>query len=122
MEAQATTTGLNPRVEKGYYSSLEAARKHLPLQLLADAPEELARGLPECFVLQSEKEPAFLDESNEAFMKALERRLGRNVRYEVMKEHNHVSPHLALSTGNREEYAKNVLAWIKAKARGAHTL
>ncbi|PIL33095.1 hypothetical protein GSI_04544 [Ganoderma sinense ZZ0214-1] len=107
---------LPPGVVDGYYGSLEAARKHLPLQLLADAPDELVQGLPEMFVLKSEKEPAFIDESNEVFVEALEGRLGRKVRYEVMKRHNHVSPHVALLTGEGEEWAEDVVVWIKARA------
>ena len=62
---------LPPGVVDGYYGSLENARKNLPLQLLEDAPEELVKGLPELFVLKSEKEPAFIEDSNEAFVPAL---------------------------------------------------
>ena len=106
---------LPPGVAEGYYGSEAAALSQMPLQLLADAPEELVKGLPEVFVLKSENEPGLIEESNEVFVKALEGRLGKKVRYEVMKGHNHISPHWALLTGEGEGWAEDVAVWVKAK-------
>ena len=104
---------LPPGVVEGYYGSEEAALAKMPLQLLADAPEELVKSLPEIFVLKSEREPNMIDEGNDVFVKALEGRLGKKVRYEVMKRHNHISPHWALLSGDGEEWAEDVAVWVK---------
>ena len=115
--ASAGVTVLPPGVVDGYYGSAAGALANMPLRLLADAPEELVQGLPEIFVLRSEHEPAVIEGSNEAFVRALEGRLGlgRKVRYEVMKRHNHISPHWALLTGDGEEWAEDVAVWVKAR-------
>ncbi|KAM5542084.1 hypothetical protein V8D89_004394 [Ganoderma adspersum] len=105
---------LPPGVVEGYYGSEAAALAKMPLQLLADAPEELVKGLPEIFVLKSEREPSVINEGNNVFVKALEGRLGKKVRYEVMKRHNHISPHWALLSGDGEEWAEDVAVWVKA--------
>ncbi|KAM5542080.1 hypothetical protein V8D89_004390 [Ganoderma adspersum] len=88
---------------------------NMPLTLLADADEELVRGLPGIFLLKSERDLSVIDESNDVFVKALEGRLGKKVRYEVMKRHNHISPHWALLSGDGEEWAEDVAAWVKAR-------
>ncbi|KAI1791606.1 alpha/beta-hydrolase [Ganoderma leucocontextum] len=110
-----TTPGvLPPGIVEGYYGSQEAALATMPLALLKDAPEALIAGLPELFVLKSETEPVLIDQGNDVFVKVLEGRLGKKVRYEVMQRHNHISPHWALLTGDGEEWAEDVAAWIKA--------
>ncbi|KAI1791611.1 alpha/beta-hydrolase [Ganoderma leucocontextum] len=111
-----TTPGvLPPGLLEGYYGSQDATLANMPLALLKDAPEALITGLPELFLLKSEKEPAMILEGSDEFVKVLEGRLGKKVRYEVMKRHNHISPHWALLTGDGEEWAEDVATWIKAR-------
>ena len=83
--------------------------------LLRRAPEELIRSLPEIFVLKSEHEPETIARGNDEFVQVLEERLGKKVRYEIMKRHNHISPHWALLSGDGEEWAEDVAAWLKSK-------
>lgn len=106
---------LPPGVLEGYYGSQETALAQMPLKLLEDAPEELIKGLPEIFVMKSEYDMVAIHRSNDLFVSALEGRLGRKVRYEAMKRHNHISPHWALLSGDGEEWAEDVAAWVKAK-------
>ena len=70
-------TGDLPRVLEGYYGSQAAALANMPLTLLADAPEELVRGLPEIFLLKSERDLSLIDESNDVFVERLRGDWGR---------------------------------------------
>ena len=112
----AKAGSLPPGIIDKYYGSQANAMANMPLALLTEGSEELVRGLPEVFVLKSEMEPGMVDAGNDAFVKALEGRVGRKVRYEVMKGHNHFSPHWALMSGEGEEWGEDVAAWIKATA------
>ncbi|KAI0702392.1 Alpha/Beta hydrolase protein [Cerioporus squamosus] len=75
--------------------------------------EELVAGLPEIFVLASENEPEFIKAGVDEFVKKLEARRGRAVKYEIMKGHNHISPHWALLSGEGEGWAEAVAEWVK---------
>ncbi|PIL33055.1 hypothetical protein GSI_04504 [Ganoderma sinense ZZ0214-1] len=106
---------LPPGIVDVYYGSQAQAQARMPLALLKAGSEELVRGLPEFFVLKSAMEPALVDKGNDAFVQALEGRTGRKVKYEVMRGHNHFSPHWALMSGEGEEWGEDVAAWINAK-------
>ncbi|RPD58180.1 alpha/beta hydrolase domain-containing protein [Lentinus tigrinus ALCF2SS1-7] len=105
---------LPPGLLEGYYGSEEAALANMPLTLLENAPEELIAGLPEVFVLASENEPEFIKAGVDEFVKKLEARRGRVVKYEIMKGHNHISPHWALLSGEGEDWADAVAEWVKS--------
>ncbi|KAM5536406.1 hypothetical protein V8D89_009945 [Ganoderma adspersum] len=92
-----------PQVLEGYYGSQAAMLVNMPLTLLADTDEELVWGLPEIFLLKSERNLSLINESNNVFVKALDGRLEKKVRYKVMKRHNHISPHWASLSGDGEE-------------------
>ena len=106
---------LPPGILDGYYASPETAAANMPLALLKDASAELLRDLPELFVMKSEREPPVIFAGSDVFVAALEERLGKKVRYDVMKAHNHISPHWALMSGEGEEWAEDVAAWVKAR-------
>ncbi|KAI1791601.1 alpha/beta-hydrolase [Ganoderma leucocontextum] len=106
---------LPPGILDGYYSSPENAVANMPLTLLKDGSEELIKGLPEIFVLKSEREPPVIYAGSDVFVKVLEERLGKKVRYDVMQAHNHISPHWALMSGEGEEWAEDVATWVKER-------
>ncbi|KAI0739416.1 alpha/beta hydrolase domain-containing protein [Daedaleopsis nitida] len=97
-----------------YYGSQEATLENMPYALLERADQALLDGLPEMFVLRSEREPENIRQMNEDLVKALEDR-GKTVRYELMKGHNHISPHWALLSGEGEEWGETVAEWIKER-------
>ena len=105
---------LPAEVLEGYYGSIEAARTNSPLALLDKASDELIAGLPELFVMVSENEPEFIKSGVDEFMEKVKTRCGRPVKYEVMKGHNHISPHWALQSGQGEDWAKDLAEWIKS--------
>ncbi|KAI0643267.1 alpha/beta hydrolase domain-containing protein [Trametes meyenii] len=104
-----------PGVLEQLYGSSEQALAHQPLSLLEGADEALVEGWPESFFMISELDPPPLIEASDLFVKTLEGKLGKGVKYEVMKGHNHISPHWALGTGQGEEWAEHVAEWIKSK-------
>ncbi|TFK94517.1 alpha/beta hydrolase domain-containing protein [Polyporus arcularius HHB13444] len=105
---------LPPGLLEGYYGSQEAALANMPWTLLENAPETLVAGLPEVFVLASENEPEDIKSGVDQFVKKLETRRGRVVKYEIMKGHNHISPHWALLSGEGEDWAEAVAEWVKS--------
>ena len=106
----------DPTVLEGYYGSRENTLANIPLELLKRASDELVKSLPEWFVLASEREPPDVRMSNDMFVQLLEERLGKKVKYEFMKGHNHISPHWALLSGEGEEWGEWVATWVKEKA------
>ncbi|OSC98636.1 alpha/beta hydrolase domain-containing protein [Trametes coccinea BRFM310] len=106
---------LAPGVLEQLYGSQESTLELMPVSLVARAKEEVVRSLPEVFALVSELDPAQIKEGGDEFVKALEGRVGKAVRYEVMKGHNHISPHWALLSGEGEEWGVQVADWIKSK-------
>lgn len=107
--------GLPPSVLEGYYGSQEAVLENMPVALLEKASEELIKGLPEVFVLRSEREPPLIKAGNDEFVKTLGERRGEAIKYEIMDGHNHISPHWALLSGQGEEWGEAVAAWVKAR-------
>ncbi|KAI0370651.1 alpha/beta hydrolase domain-containing protein [Pilatotrama ljubarskyi] len=106
---------LAPGTLEQLYGSQEKALELMPVALVAKADEELVKSLPDVFVLVSELDPEPIKEGCDEFVKGLEGRLGKSVKYEVMKGHNHISPHWALLSGEGEEWGVQVADWIKSK-------
>ncbi|KAI8995246.1 alpha/beta hydrolase domain-containing protein [Trametes punicea] len=104
-----------PGVLEHLFGSQERARELMPVSLLAKADEEVVRSLPDVLVLVSERDPALIKEASDDFVKGLEDRTGKKVPYDVMKGHNHLSPHMALYTGQGEEWAVQVAEWVKSR-------
>ncbi|KAI0350287.1 alpha/beta hydrolase domain-containing protein [Trametes cingulata] len=107
---------LPPGTLEQLYGSEEKALELMPLALVTKADEELVKSLPDVFVLVSELDPESIKDSCDKFVKALEGRVGKSVKYGVMKGHNHISPHWALLSGEGEEWGVQVADWIKSKA------
>ena len=105
-----------PEVLEGYYGSREKTLETIPIELLKRAPLELIDSLPEWFILASEREPPDVRATNDEFVEILEKRLGKKVKYQFMKGHNHISPHWALLSGEGEEWGEWVAEWVKEKS------
>ncbi|KAI0764171.1 alpha/beta-hydrolase [Trametes elegans] len=104
---------LAPGVLPALYGSEESAAVEAPTALVERADDALVRSLPDVFVLVSERDPGPLVDAYEEFVQTLEGRLGKGVRHEAMKGHNHISGHCALHSGEGEEWGEHVVAWIK---------
>ncbi|KAI0631529.1 alpha/beta hydrolase domain-containing protein [Trametes polyzona] len=105
-----------PGLLEDLYGSKEKALELMPIALLQNADKEVVQSWPETFALVSEHDPDRLKNICDEFAKALEGRLGKSVKHEVMKGHNHISPYWALYSGQGEEWGEQVAEWIKSKA------
>lgn len=101
---------------KDYYGpESDDLRNKEALGLLESAPDEVVHNIPEVFILKAEKEPRELWEAVSDFTALLSAKLKKPIGEEVIKGHNHVSPALAPSSGEGEEFAESIVAWIKAR-------
>ncbi|KAI0327447.1 alpha/beta hydrolase domain-containing protein [Cubamyces sp. BRFM 1775] len=103
-----------PGLLETLYGSQERTLEFMPISLLKRADTELLKSFPDIFALVSELDPPVIKEGCDEFAKTLEER-GCRVRNEVMKGHNHISPHWALCSGEGEEWGVQVAEWIKSK-------
>ncbi|KAJ8501768.1 hypothetical protein ONZ51_g392 [Trametes cubensis] len=103
-----------PGLLETLYGSQERTLELMPSALLAKADEELVKSLPDIFALASELEPPIIKKGSDEFVKSLEDR-GCRVRYEIMKGHNHISPHAALHSGEGEEWGVQVAEFVRSK-------
>lgn len=84
-----------------------------PYGLLKHASPETVAALPPLFIMRSEKEPPRLMNAHDKFLEMLRERDVKNVKAGIAAVHNHISPELALSTGEGEEWGNDLVAWIK---------
>lgn len=106
---------LPPPVISAYYGSPEDTKQSVPLSLLNQASDEAVRSLPEIVLVVSEFEAYGVLESHGDFRRTLQERLGKDVLEVVMKGHTHITPHVSLYTGLGEEWAHELIAWMRAK-------
>ncbi|KAF7953699.1 uncharacterized protein EAE97_001098 [Botrytis byssoidea] len=109
--------GRNDMLEK-YYGSDKDILARCPYGLLKavgeskKSREEL--GIPRLLVMNSEYDP--VDEilnPNDAFVKLGEKIWEEKIEVVKIEGHNHISPPMALSTGEGEEWGEKAAAWIK---------
>ncbi|KAM0154183.1 hypothetical protein ACHAQE_007319 [Botrytis cinerea] len=112
--------GRKDMLEK-YYGSDESVLAKCPSGLLKavgeskKSREEL--GIPNLLVMNSEYDP--VDEilnPNGAFVKLGEEIWAEKIEVIKIQGHNHISPPMALSTGEGEEWGEQVATWIKGNA------
>ena len=109
--------GPAPPPVAAYYENEEGLRKNEPLALLEKASKELVRGLPSILFLVSENEPRGFAAMSTAFSKTLGEKQGAEVPVSIMKGHNHTSVAFSLFTGAGEEWAHEVVGWVKHQAQ-----
>ncbi|ESZ99003.1 hypothetical protein SBOR_0661 [Sclerotinia borealis F-4128] len=101
-----------------YYGRDEDVKTKCPCGLLRatrKSREEL--GVPKLLVMSSEWDP--VDEilnSNEDFVRLAEEVWGEKIEVVRLEGHNHISPPLALNSGEGEEWGERVVGWIKGTA------
>ncbi|KAH9895849.1 alpha/beta hydrolase domain-containing protein [Cubamyces lactineus] len=103
-----------PGMLETLYGSKERTLEMMPLSLLARADAALLKSLPDFLTFVSEYDPPVITECCDELAERLKEK-GCNVRYEVMKAHNHFSPHWALCSGEGEEWGVQAAEWIKSK-------
>lgn len=101
-----------------YWGSEEDARRKFPMGLLeavgreGKSKEEL--GIPKMLILTSENDPD--DEilkPNREFVGLMEKIWGEKVDARVIEGHNHISPAMALGSGQGEKWGEDVVEWIR---------
>ena len=112
---QTKAVAIPPVTVSAYYGTEEDIKKNQPLSLLKNASEDEIRSLPEVVLYVSDFEVPAIRESCGDFRQLLSNRVGRPVEERIMKGHNHISPHVALYTGQGEEWANEVADWAKAR-------
>ncbi|KAK0434533.1 alpha/beta-hydrolase [Desarmillaria tabescens] len=88
-------------------------REKLPLGLLQAATEEKITSLPRLLLGIAERDPDSLIDASKNFQLALE---ARGLTYDkfVAAGHNHISVNFAVGTGQGEEWAEDVVKWIRS--------
>ena len=105
---------LPPFLLQSYFGPPTKRLAKMPLGLLKAAPESLVRSLPALMFITAEKEPEDLRISKKDIVKLLkERGVNDIVSYENLV-HNHPSSIMALSSGEGEEWAYEMINWMKA--------
>ncbi|OCH87029.1 alpha/beta-hydrolase [Obba rivulosa] len=108
------SASLHSAVVDQYYGTGPDAQEKTPRALLDRVSDELIARFPDVFMLVSEKEPGDLAQGNETFHGILSKKLGKDIKFSVMKGHNHVSPHSSLMTGQGDEWGFEVVVWIQS--------
>ncbi|GJE93614.1 alpha/beta hydrolase [Phanerochaete sordida] len=104
-----------PTLLTAYYGTEAELLERQPLALLKAAPQEVVQRLPEVAVYVSEYEVPSIRESSTDFRQLLSERTGKPVYFGELAGHTHISPHVALGTGQGEDWAIEVADWVKAR-------
>ncbi|KAJ7804184.1 Alpha/Beta hydrolase protein [Mycena olivaceomarginata] len=96
-----------------YYGSPEATMAHAPLTLFRALPDEAVKSLPPLALIECERDPEWFKVVIGDFHKALGER-GVKAPLILAQGHNHISFSYAISTGQGEGWAEDVVAWINS--------
>lgn len=99
---------------KLYYGDKQES--HSALALLNSAKSKGLNTLPHILLAESEWDPPVVEEIRKKFRNDLEIFLQRPVKLLVAKGHNHISIGAALSSEQGEEWALEVIDWIRSIA------
>ncbi|KAF8074903.1 Alpha/Beta hydrolase protein [Lyophyllum atratum] len=95
------------------YGGRVGVKEKEPLGLLRNATDATVASLPRMVLVVAENEPYWLHKASDDFEVALDAR-GKKPERIVAQGHNHISVNWALSTGQGEAWADDVIGWIKA--------
>lgn len=109
------TFPLMPGVLEAYYGTEEEQHARCSSGLLKALPEELVQTLPDVAVTIGEFDIPAAATATRDWKAEVEKRTGKEVSEFAAKGHNHVSPHWALVTGGGEEWAEDLVKWIRAR-------
>ncbi|KAJ6492061.1 Alpha/Beta hydrolase protein [Mycena sanguinolenta] len=97
-----------------YYGSSEAITQHSPLALLQDSSKETVGALPPLVMIICERDPEWFKIVGSDFRTALAEK-GTVAPLIAAEGHNHISLTFALSTGQGEKWAEDIVSWIEGK-------
>ncbi|KAF8889999.1 hypothetical protein CPB84DRAFT_1849220 [Gymnopilus junonius] len=100
-----------------YYDSPKAISRNQPLRLLQRCTQEIASGLPPIRALAAGSEPRYILTGMHVFAEEL-RKKGGVIEEFVLEGHDHLSPVLALCSGNGEEWDLDIVKWISTILQG----
>ncbi|EIN04436.1 alpha/beta-hydrolase [Punctularia strigosozonata HHB-11173 SS5] len=113
-EIPGLRSALPTDIMEQYYGTADTYETHVPLGLLKALPADKVKALPPVLIVDAEKEPTFVVKSEDLFKQELERiDSGRKVDRIVAKGHNHISVNWVLGTGDGEEWAEEVIQWLR---------
>ncbi|KAG6807372.1 hypothetical protein H0H92_007800 [Tricholoma furcatifolium] len=96
-----------------HYGGAEFLKERALMGLVRNAPEAAIVALPRTLIVVGEWEPEWILKDADEFREALEKRTGEKVEKFVAKGHNHISYNFSLGSGQGEEWAEDVIAWIR---------
>lgn len=99
-------------VHASYWCTLDKAKQNDPLHLFRRLEQDVMEQLPRILLVEGEFEPEWLIDARKAFQKEVKDRTGETLRVVIANDHNHISHNWALSTGEGEEWAKEVVEWL----------
>lgn len=102
-----------PDIITSYYGTPEQRVVREPIALLRNASQETITSVPRLLLLVSEKDAEGITLAHNDFVSAANERLKSRVEAGVAKGHNHISVNWALGTGQGEEWAEDVVKWVK---------
>ncbi|KLO18404.1 alpha/beta-hydrolase [Schizopora paradoxa] len=85
-----------------------------PLGLLKKASPEHLASLPPILIMRSEDEPPYVTNPLNAFIALFENKTGRKLEVHVGEGHCHMSAHMALNSGEGEQWGEDLAIWIKS--------
>ncbi|KAF9039106.1 alpha/beta hydrolase domain-containing protein [Panaeolus papilionaceus] len=100
-------------VYKTFWGHLETAKANDPVHLYRHIAQERMKGMPRMLMVEAEWEPQWLLDAGVAFAREVKERLGEPPRKVVARGHNHISHNWALCTGEGEEWAEEVVEWMR---------
>lgn len=103
-----------------FWGSMDAAHRGCAKGLLDTAPDEWVtgdEGLPPILFVEAEKDPQWLRTSRIDLVDALEKRGVEKIEVVIAKDHNHVSAPAGLGIGDGEQWAVDVIDWIKHRVQ-----
>ncbi|KAJ4490666.1 alpha beta hydrolase domain-containing protein [Lentinula aciculospora] len=113
-DMQAVGPTFDPEVATQFFGSLEKAKENTPLSLLKNLPKDRFSILDRILLAESENDPEPFLRVGQLFQDALLTLTGKRVSKVVAAGHNHISITFALMSGQGEQWAEEVVDWMKA--------
>jgi acetyl esterase/lipase len=102
----------NADIHANYWGTLNEAKAKDPLHLYRSLPDSTIKVLPKILMVEGEWEPEWLIDAGMSFREEVKERTGEQLKKIVGRGHNHISLNWALSTGQGEEWAEEVVEWL----------
>lgn len=88
-----------------------------PLALLEKAPAIVVSSLPKILMVEAENDQDSVKVIGADFKEALDVRYPKQLTKFIAAGHNHISPNLALSTGQGDDWGEASVSWMKAASK-----